>query len=77
VGKFHSVQEEDVEPVLEAAGKVRRVPTRKGRGLVPEHVAELFGDACDGCENKRECLVMAQLLSEYKNGARISELRCD
>jgi len=34
---------------------------------VPEHVAELYGDACDGCESKRERLVMAQLLSEYKD----------
>jgi len=35
-------------------------------GPVPEHVAELYGDACNGCESKRERLVMAQLLSEYK-----------
>jgi len=67
VGKFHSVQEEDVGPALETADKARRIPTRDGRGPVPEHVAELYGDACDGCESKRECLVMAQLLSEYKD----------
>jgi len=34
---------------------------------VPEHVAELYGDACDGCESKRERLVVAQLHSEYKD----------
>jgi len=34
---------------------------------VHEHVAKLYGDACDGCENKQEHLVMAQLLFEYKD----------
>jgi len=56
LGKFHSVQEEDVVPALETADKARRIPTRDGRGPVPEHVAELYGDACDGCESKRERL---------------------
>jgi len=67
VGKFHSVQEEDVEPALETADETRRIPTRDGRGPVPENVAELYEDACDGCESKRKRLVMAQLLSEYKD----------
>jgi len=64
VGKVHSVQEEEVGPALETADDARRIPTSDGRGPVPEHVAELYGDACDGCESKRERLVMAQLLSE-------------
>jgi len=34
---------------------------------VPEHLVELYGDACDGCESKWERLVVAQLLSEYKD----------
>jgi len=34
---------------------------------VLEHVAELYGDACDGCESMQEHLVVAQLLSEYKD----------
>jgi len=34
---------------------------------VLEHVAELYGNACDGCVSKPERLVMAQLLSEYKD----------
>jgi len=59
VGKFYSVQE--------TADEARKIPTRDGRGPVPEHVAELYGDACDGCESKRERLVMAQLLSKYKD----------
>jgi len=67
VGKFHSVQEEDVGLAMEMAEKARGAPTRNGRGPVPEHLADLYGDACDGCENKRECLVVAQLLSEYKD----------
>jgi len=67
VGKFHSVQEEDVEPALETADEAHRIPTRDGRGPVPEHVAELYRNACDGGESKRERLVMAQLLSEYKD----------
>jgi len=36
VGKFHSVQEEDVGPALETADEGRRVPTRDHRGPVPE-----------------------------------------
>jgi len=66
VGKFHSVQQ-DVGPALETADEAHRIPTRDGRGPVPEHVAELYGDACDGCESQRKCLVMGQLLSEYKD----------
>jgi len=34
---------------------------------VPEHLVDLYGNACDGCESKQECLVVAQLLSEYKD----------
>jgi len=67
VGKFHSVQEEDVGPALETVDDARSIPTSDGRGPVPEHVAELYGDACNGCESKRERLVMAQLLSEYED----------
>jgi len=67
VGKFHSVQEKDVGPMLETADNTRRIPTGDGRRPVPEHIAELYGDACDSCESKRKCLVMAQLLSEYKD----------
>jgi len=67
VGKFHSVQEENVGPALKTADDACRIPTRDGRGPVPEHVAEFYGDACDGCESKRERLLLAQLLSEYKD----------
>jgi len=66
VGKFHFVREEDVGHALETADEAYRIPTRDGRGPVPEHVAELYRDACDGCESKRERLVMALLLSKYK-----------
>jgi len=52
---------------MEMAEKVRGTPTRNDRGPVPEHLADLYGDACDGCENKRERLVVTQLLSEYKD----------
>jgi len=34
---------------------------------VPEHLVDLFGDACDGCESKRERLVVAQLFSGCKD----------
>jgi len=67
VEKFHSIQEEDVGPALETVDVAHRVPTRDGRGSVPEHLVDLYGDACDGCESKRECLVVAQLLPEYKD----------
>jgi len=67
VGKFQSIQEEDVGPALETADEARRSPIRDSRGPVPEHVAELYGNACDGCESKRERLVVAQLLSEYQD----------
>jgi len=67
VGKFHSIQEEDVGPALETAHEARGVPNRNGRGMVPEHLVELYEDACDGCESKHERLVVMQLLSEYND----------
>jgi len=67
VGKSHSVQEEDVGPAMETAEEARGLHTRNSRGLVPEHLVDLYGDACDGCESKRERLVVVQLLSEYKD----------
>lgn len=67
VGKFNSIHEEDVEPALGTVDEARGVPTRNGRGSVPEHLVDLYGEACDGCEIKRECLVAAQLRSEYKD----------
>jgi len=30
-------------------------------GPVPEHLVDLYGNACDGCEINREHLVVAQL----------------
>jgi len=67
VRKFNSEQKEDVGAALETADKANRVPTRNSRGPLPEHVAELYEYACDGCESKWERLVVAQLLSEYKD----------
>jgi len=67
VGKFHSMQEEDVGPSLEMGDEARGVPTVNDRGPVPEHVVELYEGACDGCENKRERLVVAGLLSKYRD----------
>jgi len=67
VAKFYSVQKEDVGTALETADEARRLPTRDGRGPVPEHLVDLYGDACNGRENKLEHLVVAQLLSEYKD----------
>jgi len=43
VGKFYSVPGKDVEPALETADDACKIPTRDGRGPVPEHVAELYG----------------------------------
>jgi len=43
VGKFHSVQEEDVGPALKTANKAHRIPTRDIRGPAPEHVADVWG----------------------------------
>jgi len=61
------VQEENVGPALVTADDAQRIPTSYGKGPVPEHVTELYVDVCDGCESKRERLVMAQLLSKYKD----------
>lgn len=36
-------------------------------GSAPEHVADLYKGACDGCMSNRECLVMAQFFQEYKD----------
>jgi len=65
VGKFHSMQGEDVGPTMEMAKEAREKPTTNGRGPVPEHWVNLYGNACDGCESGRKSQVVAQLLFEY------------
>jgi len=50
----------------ENGGRGPESTTRDGRGLVPEHLVDLYGDTCDGCESKQGRLVVAQLLSEFK-----------
>jgi len=54
-----------VDPAMGMAEKARGVPTMNGKGPVPEHLVHC--NACDGCESNRECRVVAQLLSEYKD----------
>jgi len=67
VGRFHSIQEEDVGPSPETVDEARGVPTVNDRGPVPKHVVELYERICDGCERKRKRLVVARLLSEYRD----------
>jgi len=43
------------------------VPTTNGRGLVREHLVDLYGNACVGCESSRKRQVILQSLSEHKD----------
>jgi len=49
VGKFHSVREGDVEPLLGTTTEATRMPTMSGSGPVPDHAVGLYKGACDGC----------------------------
>jgi len=49
LGRFHLVQEEDVEPSLGDMTKDPRQRPSGGRGTVPPHVKELYEAACGGC----------------------------
>jgi len=67
VRKFYYVQEEDVGSAMETAEETHGLPTTNGRGPVPEYLVELYENASDSCESNRECQVVVQLLSEYKD----------
>jgi len=46
LGRFHSVQEEDVGPSLRDATEGPQQRLSQGRGTVPAHVQELYEMAC-------------------------------
>jgi len=51
VGRFHSVQEQDVGPAMEMVKEACGVPATNGRGPVPEHLIDLHRNACDDCKS--------------------------
>jgi len=61
LGRFHTVQEEDVGPSLGEAteGPQERPSVRRGT------VQELYQSACEGCAGNKGRQAMAQLLREY------------
>jgi len=67
LGRFHSVQEEDVGPSLGDAAEYLQQRLSRGRGTVPPHVKELYEAACDGCTSNGERQAMAKLLHEYND----------
>jgi len=67
LGRFHSVQEQDVGPSLGDTTEGPRQRPSGGRGTVPPHVKELYDAACDGCVSNGERQAMARLLREYSN----------
>jgi len=67
VGKYHSIQEADVGPALETVADSQGNSPRTNRGAVLEHVADLYGGACDNCTSSAERQELAQLLMEYSD----------
>jgi len=67
LGRFHSVQDEDIGPSLRDATEGPRQRPSQGRGIVPPHVQELYKTACDGCMSTGERQAMAKLLREYND----------
>jgi len=67
LGRFHSVQEEDVGPSLGDTTEDLRQRLSRGRGTVSPHVKELYEAACDGCTSNGERQAMAKLLCEYND----------
>jgi len=54
LGRFHSVQEEDVGLSLGDTTEGARQRLSKGRGTVSPHIKELYETACDGCTSNEE-----------------------
>jgi len=67
LGRFHSIQGEDIGPSLGDATEGPRQGPSKGRGTVPPHVQELYETACDGCASNGERQALAILLGEYND----------
>jgi len=65
VGKYHFIQEADVGPALETVADTQGNPPHTSRGAVPEHMADLYEEACGNCTSSTERQVLAQLLAEY------------
>jgi len=67
LGRFHSIQEEDIGPSLGGATEGPQQSPSPRRGTVPLHVQDLYKTACNGCASDQERQVMAWLLCEYKD----------
>jgi len=67
LGRFHSVQEENIGPSLGDATEGPQQRQSQERGTVPPHIQELYETACDGCVSNGERQVMAKLLRKYND----------
>jgi len=67
VGRYHSVQETDVGPTLNATSETPNYPPKTSPGSVPVNVAGLYKGSCDGCGSNMERRQMGQLLREYQD----------
>jgi len=67
LGRFYSVQEENIGPSLGDATESPQQRPSQGRRTVPPHVQELYETACDGCASNGECQSMAKLLRGYND----------
>jgi len=65
LGRFHTVQEEDVGPSLGKATEGPQQSPSGRRGTVPTHIKDLYQAACEGCTDNRERQALAELLREY------------
>jgi len=54
VGKYHSIQEEDVGPALETVANTQRKPSCVSQGAVSKHLADMYGGACGNCTSSTE-----------------------
>jgi len=66
VGRFHSVQEGDVGPLLGETTDNLCEPPQESQEPVPTHVKDLYEAACHGCTSNKERLVMAKLLQSTR-----------
>jgi len=66
LGRFHSIQEEDVGLSLGDTAESPAAPSKRA-GTVSPHVKVLYEAACGGCMSNEECQAMAKLLREYND----------
>jgi len=56
-----------VGSALETVADTQGIPLFTSQGVVPKHVADLYGEACGNCTSSTERQAPAQLLTEYSD----------